>query len=298
MERINISKDISFSRISLGFWRLLDWKFTPAQLMRFTEECMDLGITTMDHADIYGGYTVEEIFGRAVLKKNPALRNKMEIVTKCGIVSAADTGGVKHYNYSQAYIISQVEKSLKNLGVDHIETLLLHRPSPMMNPSHVAHAFDKLYAQGKVKTFGVSNFLPHQYSALKSHLNVPIVTNQVELSPLCLDAFEDGNINLALQEKFSPMVWSPVGGGKIFTGQSPAEVGLRNALETIREEIGANDIGEVVFAWILSHPSKMIPIVGSGKIQRVKIPVNAAKYKLSLEQWFTVWTAAKGQDVP
>lgn len=297
MERISMSKDLTFSRIALGFWRLLDWNLTDDELLYFIEQCMDLGITTMDHADIYGNYTVEAKFGDA-LRKNPSLRNKMEIVTKCGIVYKSATARVKYYNYTEKYIIKQVEKSLINMGIDHIDTLLLHRPSPMVDPNEVASAFDKLYASGKVRTFGVSNHLPEQFRTLKSYVNVPLITNQIELSPLNMENIENGCIDLALQEKFHPMIWSPLAGGRIFTGDGEVERRLRETLEVIREEIGANDIGEVVFAWLLSHPAGLVPITGSGEIELVKTPVNALKYRLTLEQWFMIWTAVKGHKVP
>ena len=297
MERISMSKDVSFSRISLGFWRLLEWNLSDNELLRFTEECLDIGVSTMDHADIYGDYTAEEAFGKAVIKKNPSLRNKMEIVTKCGIVYKSETARVKYYNYSEAYIISQLEKSLRYLGVEYVEALLLHRPSPIQDPGEVASAFDKLYASGKVRAFGVSNFLPEQYRAMKSFLNVPIITNQIELSPLNMDNIENGTVDVAIQERIHPMIWSPLAGGSIFTGTDDVHRRLREVLETIRQEIGANDIGEVAFAWLLSHPAKMIPITGSGEIDLVKTPVNALKFKLTMEQWFMIWTAVKGHKV-
>lgn len=297
MERVSMSKDVSFSRVALGFWRLLDWNLTDKELIHFIEECMELGVTTMDHADIYGNYTVEEKFGDA-LKNKPSLRNKMEIITKCGIVYKSATARVKYYNYSEEYIIQQVEKSLKYMGTDYIDTLLLHRPSLIVDPHEVAAAFDKLHTSGKVRTFGVSNHLPEQYRTLKSFLNVPLVTNQVELSPLNMDNIENGSIDLALQEKIHPIIWSPLAGGQIFIGTGEVEQRLRDTLEVIREEIGANDIGEVVFAWLLSHPAGLIPITGSGEIELVKTPVNALNYKLTPEQWFMIWTAAKGHKVP
>lgn len=296
MERVSLGKDVSFSRIALGFWRLADWNLTDAELIHFVEECMDLGITTMDHADIYGNYTAEEIFGDA-LKKNPSLRNRMEIVTKCGIVYKSETARVKYYNYSEEYIIQQVEKSMKYMGTDYIDTLLLHRPSQFVNPEEVAAAFDKLHTSGKVKTFGVSNHLPEQYRTLKSYVSVPLVTNQIELSPLNMENIENGTMDAALQERIHPMIWSPLAGGRIFTGTGDAEQRLRETLEIIREEVGANDIGEVVFAWLLSHPAGLIPITGSGEIDLVKTPVNALNYQLTPEQWFMIWTAVKGHKV-
>jgi len=290
-------EEVSFSRIALGFWRLLDWNLSDEELANFLEKCLELGITTMDHADSYGRYTVEKKFGDA-LKIRPKLKDKIEIVTKTGLVYKSDSARVKYYDYTKNYIIKQAEKSLENLGVEYIDTFLLHRPSPMVDPAEVSKAFDELYRSGKVKTFGVSNHLPEQYRTLKKYLNVPLVTNQVELSPLNMENMENGTLDVAIQEDINPMIWSPLAGGKIFTSDGEVEVRLRETLETIREEIGANDIGEVVFAWILSHPTNPVPITGSGEMKFVETPVNALKYELTLEQQFMIWTAVKGHRVP
>lgn len=297
MEYVKMAENLEFSRVILGFWRLLDWKLTTDELIQYLEECLDLGITTMDHADIYGNYTVEEKFGEA-LKKRPDLRNKMQIVTKCGIVYPSDTARVKYYDYRREHIKGQVEKSLNYMGIDHIDTLLLHRPSPFMDPEEISQAFEELKQEGKVRTFGVSNFLPNEFRLLKSYLTVPLITNQIELSPLHMGNMENGVINLCMEERIHPMLWSPLAGGQIFTGQGQAEQRLREVLEMIREEIGADDIDEAVFAWLFSHPAGFLPITGSGEIELASRPVKALKYRLTPEQWFMVWTAVKGHKVP
>ena len=257
---------------------------------------MDIGITTMDHADIYGNYTFEELFGKA-LELRPDLRKRMEIVTKCTIVYPSATVRVKYYDSSEKYIVSQVERSLKNMRTDYLDTLLLHRPDPFMDPEEVSRAFDKLHKDGKVKSFGVSNYLPHEYKMLKSYLNVPLVTNQVELSCLHMENLENGTIPMCLEERIHPMIWSPLAGGKIFTGDGEKEVRLRETLEIVREDIGADSIDVVAFAWLLSHPAKVVPITGSGEMKYVRKPVEALKYKLTPEQWFMIWTAVKGHKV-
>jgi len=297
MEYVNMTDDLIFSRVALGFWRLLDWNMTDDELIRFIEECLDLGITTYDHADIYGNYKVEAKFGDALIKK-PSLREKMQIITKCGIVYKSETARVKYYNCSEKYIIQQVEKSLKNLRIEYIDLLLLHRPSPFMNPEEVSKAFEKLHRSGKVKNFGVSNFLPNEYRMLKSYLTVPLITNQVELSPLNMENIENGNMNLCLEERIHPIIWSPLAGGRIFTGTDEKEVHLRETLEIIREEIGADSIDEIAFAWLFSHPAGLIPITGSGELELVKQPIKALQYSLTPEQWFMIWTAVKGHKVP
>lgn len=294
--RIKMSEDMMFSRIVLGFWRMDEWNLSTEELIKFLEECMDIGITTMDHADIYGNYTFEELFGKA-LELRPDLRKKMEIVTKCTIVYPSAAARVKYYDSSEKYIVSQVEKSLKNMRTDYLDTLLLHRPDPFMNPEEVSKAFDKLYKDGKVRSFGVSNYLPHEYKMLKSYLNVPLITNQVELSCLHMENLENGTIPLCLEERIHPMIWSPLAGGKIFTGNGEKEVRLRETLEIIREETGADSIDVIAFSWLLSHPAKVLPITGSGEMKYVRKPVEAQKYTLTPEQWFMIWTAVKGHKV-
>jgi len=296
MNRVKMTDNLSFSRVVLGFWRVDEWNLTTDQLIYFLEECLDLGITTMDHADIYGNYTFEEIFGKA-LEKKPELRKKMELVTKCTIVYPSATARVKYYDSSEKWIVSQAEKSLKNMRTDYLDTLLLHRPDPFMNPEEVASAFDKLLKDGKVRTFGVSNYLPHEFRMLKSFLNVPLITDQVELSCLRMENLENGVIPMCLEERIHPMIWSPLAGGKIFTGQDETAERLRNTLEIIRAETGAESIDTIAFAWLLSHPVGMIPITGSGEIRYIKPPVEALKYTLTAEQWFMIWTAVKGHKV-
>ncbi len=295
--RIKMSADIEFSRIALGFWRLNKWNMSTNELIDFLRECLELGITTMDNADIYGDHTCEELFGRAI-KADPSLRRKMEIITKCTIVYPSAAARVKYYNSSENYIISQVEKSLKNMNVDEIETLLLHRPDPYMDPEEVARAFDKLYKSGKVKSFGVSNYLPYEYGMLKSYVNVPLITNQIELSCLNMDNIDNGTLAFCMKERIHPMIWSPLAGGRIFTGTSETEKGLRDVLTTIKNEIGADSIDVVAFSWLLSHPAKLVPITGSGKIAHIKGIMKALEYKLTPEQWFMIWTVSKGHKVP
>ena len=287
--------DLTVSKIALGCMRVSGKSVEEVE--ELVKTALDLGINFFDHADIYGNYTVEEKFGEAI-KKRPDLRNKMQIITKCGIIYKSETARVKYYDYSKEHIKGQVEKSLKYMGVDHIDTLLLHRPSPFMDPAEISRAFEELKQEGKVRTFGVSNFLPDEFRLLKSYLTVPLITNQVELSPLRMGNMENGVINQCMEERIHPMLWSPLAGGRIFTGEGEEEVRLREVLEVIREEIGAEDIDEVAFAWLFSHPAGLIPITGSGEIKLAERPVKALKYRLTPEQWFMVWTAVKGHKVP
>lgn len=300
MERVRLAEDLSFSRIIHGFWRLADWDYSSVQVLDLIEYCIEQGITTFDHADIYGGFVCEELFGKALALK-PELREKMEIVTKCGIVFPSPNRPEHkshHYNTSKEHIIQSVENSLKNFQTDYIDTLLIHRPDPFMDPEQVASAFHELKATGKVRHFGVSNFKRHQLTMLESYLDVELVTNQIEISAYELENIEDGTLNLCLEKRVAPMAWSPLARGKVFTSEDEKAVRLRNVLEKVASEINANGIDEILYAWLLNHPAKIMPIVGSSKKERVQKAVNAMKIELSLDQWFEILHASMGHEVP
>jgi len=283
-----------------GMWRLNGWNFTKMELLNFIEEVLDLGINTFDHADIYGGYTCEGIFGNA-LKEKPILRHKMKVITKCGIKLLSEKypeRKIKTYDYSYEHILLSVENSLRNLNTDFIDLLLLHRPSPMMNAQEVAQAFSKLHADGKVLNFGVSNFNPLQFELLNSVLDTKLVANQVEISPFNLEHFENGNLEFFQKEKIIPMSWSPLAGGKLFKPTTNHELNLTNTIKDVGKELGTDKIDQVVLAWLLAHPSGIIPVLGSGKIDRIKSAVQSANYKMNLEQWFKIYTAATASELP
>ena len=196
MEQLTFSPTLRVSRFALGFWRLNEWKMSPQELLYFIESVLDTGITTFDHADIYGDYSCETLFGEA-LKRNPALRHKMQLVTKCGIKLPSEKfpgRKINFYDTSYDHILQSVHRSLKNLQTDHLDLLLIHRPDPLMDPAETARAFEELHKAGTVLHFGVSNFLPSDTEMLQAYLNFPLVTNQVEISPLHLDHFENGNM--------------------------------------------------------------------------------------------------------
>lgn len=301
MQRISISPEgPEFSRIALGMWRLNDWNMNTTDLVRFIEMALELGFTTFDHADIYGLYTVEEMFGKA-LKAKPGLRNKMEIVTKCGIklVSENRPENTFHaYDTSRDHILKSVETSLQNLNTDYLDVLLIHRPDPLMDADEVAAAFNHLRKSGKVRHFGVSNFLPFQFELLQSRLGFPLVTNQVEASVLHMEPFHDGTLDQCQQRRISPMAWSPLGGGKLFTENENQENRLRDELYKIGEELDGAAIDQVALSWLLKHPSNIIPVLGTGNMDRIRGAAGALDLQLSRDQWFRIWTASAGQEVP
>ena len=285
-----------FSRFVMGYWRLMDWNMSPVQLADFIEEHLDLGITTVDHADIYGGYQCEAAFGEA-LKRAPALRERMEIVTKCGIATTAKPEhALGHYITDSAHIVKSAEQSLINLATDRIDLLLIHRPDPLMDADEVAEAFLTLHQSGKVRHFGVSNFTPAQFALLQSRLPFTLATNQVEISPVHQPLLLDGTLDQMQQLRIRPMAWSCLGGGRLFNDK--AFQPLRNELETVARELNAESIEQVVYAWILRLPSKPLPIIGSGKIERVRAALVAEELDMTRQQWFRIRKAALGYDVP
>ncbi|HED6238858.1 TPA: aldo/keto reductase family oxidoreductase [Enterobacter sichuanensis] len=285
-----------FSRFVMGYWRLMDWNMSPLQLASFIEEHIDLGVTTVDHADIYGGYQCEAAFGEA-LKQVPALRDRMEIVTKCGIATTAKPEhALGHYITDSAHIIKSAEQSLVNLATDRIDLLLIHRPDPLMDADEVAEAFLNLHQSGKVRHFGVSNFTPAQFALLQSRLPFTLATNQVEISPVHQPLLLDGTLDQLQQLRIRPMAWSCLGGGRLFNDDEFQP--LRNELETVARELNAGSIEQVVYAWILRLPSKPLPIIGSGKIERVRAALGAEALQMTRQQWFRIRKAALGYDVP
>lgn len=300
MQRIQMTEDLSFSRIIHGLWRLSDWKQSKEDTLSLIQHNIENGITTFDHADIYGSYTCETLFGEA-LALQPSLREKIEIVTKCGIVLPSDNRPehkTHHYNTSKKHILTSVEHSLQQLKTDFIDLLLIHRPDPFMNGEEVAEAFTQLKEEGKVRHFGVSNFKDHQWNMLQSYLPFPLITNQIELSAYHLENFEDGTLNLCQEKRVAPMAWSPLAGGAIFKGEDEKAVRLQHTLKKVQEETGAKGIDQILYAWLLNHPANIMPIVGSGKKERIQHAIDSLSIQLDHDQWFEILQTSMGHDVP
>ncbi len=299
MSRIQLTPDFSISRIVHGHWRLNDWNLNPQELLTFSKKAIELGVTTIDHAAIYGDYSCEKRFGEA-LKLDPRFREKIEIVTKCGlnlISSKFPERAIKHYDFSYEHIISSAENSLKQFGIEHIDVLLLHRPSPLYNPHEVARAFTDLKNAGKVAHFGVSNFTPQQFSTLNSFLTDKLITNQIELSPYNLEHFDNGNIDFLIQNNVKPMAWSPLAGGKLLTETNEKAVCIQKVLAKIAKQKNDAAIEEIAYSWLLKHPVEIIPIVGSGKFERLAYAVNALQIDLSTEEWFEIYQEIIGKPI-
>ena len=289
-----------FSRIVAGMMRLPEWKLRRAELCRWLNSCVDMGITTFDLADIYGDYTSEQLFGDG-LAEDPTLRDKIQIVTKCGIKLLSRNRPehtIKHYDTSHSHIVTSVENALAMLGTDYIDLLLIHRPDPLMDADETAVALTQLKQAGKVLHVGVSNFMPMQFELLASRLDFPLVTNQVEFSVIQMGALFDGTLDLCQRLRIAPMAWSPLGGGVLFHGDVPQAVRLRQTMLEIGETFVGASLAQVALAWILHHPTRILPVLGSGKLTHIREAVAAEALSLTREQWFAIWRASMGEDVP
>ena len=289
----------AFSRLVYGAWRLQDAPDpSPQDTLRKIELCLEQGITTFDHADIYGGYRCEALFGEA-LRLKPALRSQMQLVSKCDIMllsPAFPARRVKHYDTSAAHIRQSVVQSLARLGVERLDLLLIHRPDPFMDAAETGACLDALVQEGKIGAAGVSNFKPWDLDLLQSAMRTPLVTNQVEISLLERSAFLDGTLAQCQQRRMVPMAWSPLAGGALF-GDGAAAQRLRPALAALAERQGVTP-DAVAIAWLLAHPAQILPIVGTNHPARLARLSEAFKVTLDRETWFELWTLAAGQEVP
>ena len=288
---------MNFSPVAAGLWRLNEWQLDVPGRVRWIEQALELGITTFDHADIYGGYSVEALFGEA-LAAAPTLRRQMQIVTKCGIKlqhPARPGHAIKSYDSSRGHVRASVEQSLRALRTGHIDLLLIHRPDLLMDPDELAATFSELRAEGKVLHFGVSNHTPDQLAML--HRRCPLVTNQIEFSPLQMQALADGTLGQCVDLGLRPMLWSPLGGGRLFSGDDEQARRVRGVLQALAQQHGVS-LATVALAWLMRHPSRPVPITGSGRIEALREAAAAAQLRLSAEDWYRVWQASMGREVP
>ncbi|KAI8812870.1 aldo/keto reductase [Cladochytrium replicatum] len=296
---------LTLSRLIYGTWRILDDTTppTPELLLERIEKCIELGITTFDLADIYGGgeHQCERAFGAGLALK-PELRSQIQLVTKCGIRIVGEKGLVPvYYDTSEESVIQRVEESLQAVGTTYFDCVLIHRPDPLMDADSTARAFEKLQRQGKVRHIGVSNFLPSSMNLLQSKLSSPLVINQIELSPLHMDHLHDGTVELCQERTMAIMAWSPLGGGRLLDASStdPQVQRVRAVLVKLGEKYGAS-IDQMAYAWILRHPANCLPVLGTNKIERIVEATKAIEISgnLTAEEWYAVWVASKGHNVP
>jgi predicted oxidoreductase len=275
---------------------MASWQQSAQQRLAWIEACLELGITSIDHADIYGGYEVQALFGQALALK-PSLRQRMQIISKAGISSLSQKfpqRKVKHYDSSGAHLIASAEQSLRDLGTDHLDVLLIHRPDPLSDWDEIARAFEQLRSSGKVLAFGVSNFSVAQFAALNAR--IPLITNQIELSALETQALHDGTLLQAQELQARPMIWSPLAGGKLFKPDTSQATRVHAALQTLAEELRVS-IATAAYAWVLRHPSRPLLITGTQRPEALAEAVRALDITLTREQWTHIWQASLGRPV-
>lgn len=312
MESVALASSIRVSRLAYGCWRILGPEGAEpnagreAAAGKAITAAYEAGFTFFDHADVYADGAAEKVFGD-VLKKTPGMRERVIITTKCGIrrKGAPHPDSPYRYDFSAEHIVKSCEASLKRLGVETIDIYQLHRPDFLMDPAEVAGAFSQLQQQGKVRAFGVSNFRPHQLSLLQRACPFPLIVHQVEISLSRPDCFDDGVLDQCLAEKITPLAWSPLAGGRladtlpidINSPEHARRIGLRETLDDIARDYGVSRT-IIALAWLLKHPARIIPIIGSAKPQHIRDAADAGKVHLSRDEWYRLMEAARGERLP
>ncbi len=284
-----------FSDLIAGTMRWGVWgaNHSERKVQELIEVCLEENITTFDHADIYGGHTTEELFGNAWKGMN-INREKIQLISKCGIVmdSEKKSSPLKYYNYDSDYILNCVNDSLTNLKTDYLDVLLLHRPSPLMNPEEIANVFQTLKYEGKVKEFGVSNFSVSQFELLNQYF--PLVTNQIEISVNRLNSFDDGTLDQMMMKNLRPMAWSVM--GNYFLESSEQNIRVKYVLKELCIKYNVEE-NQILLAFILKHPAKIIPVIGSSKSETIIKLKQALLIDIEMIDWFKILEASSGKEV-
>ena len=276
-------------------WGVWGENFSTAQYDTIINQCLEIGLTQFDHADIYGHYTTEADFGNA-LKNNPGLRGKMQLITKTGIQMLTPNRpqhAIKSYNTSAKHIKESVETSLKNLHTDYIDTLLIHRPDILLNPIEVADCIATLKKEGKIKSFGVSNFTTSQVELLSKHTSIE--HHQVEISITNLNAFNDGTLDQCQLKNISAQAWSPWGNG-LFTDKTEKNIRILSTAEKLAAQYETS-VNEILLAFLYAHPASIVPVIGTTQFERIKQAKAAMQINLAREDFYKLWCASTGAEV-
>ena len=293
---MSTEKKVKYSRLIAGTMTWGSWgkQLSKTEMVDLMHHCINQKITTFDHADIYGGYTTEADFGKAFSESGIA-RERIQFISKCGIqyLSENRTNEVKHYNYSKDYIIWSVETSLKLLKTEYLDLLLLHRPSPLMQPEEIAEAISNLKNRGLIQDFGVSNFTPSQINLLSKTLAVTV--NQIEFSLTQHTAMHNGLLDTMMVNNITPMAWSPL--GSVFKEDNEQSRRIHKQLGNLLDKYEATE-DQLLLAWILKHPSQIHPVIGTTNKKRLMYAAKAEDILLELEDWFKILVASQGHKVP
>lgn len=287
-----MSKKVNFSSIISGTMTWGEWgkNYSTKEMASLIEHCVSIGVSTFDHADIYGDYSNEAEFG-AAFKESGVERESIELISKCGISRVCDRRSymVHHYNYTKEYIINSVKQSLQNLQTDYLDVLLLHRPSPLMNTYEISEAITYLKNKEMIRSFGVSNFTPSQLSMIDRQHKVEI--NQIEISLTQYDSMYNGQLDQCIEKKILPMSWSPLG-----TAMNKENQKLTMTLERLAKKYSL-EVSQILIAWLVKHPAGILPVVGTTQKDRISQALEASKVDLELEDWFDLLEATRGHQI-
>jgi predicted oxidoreductase len=287
---------IPFSKIIAGTmtWGIWGKNCTSDQMIELMNVCLESGISAFDHADIYGGYTTEAAFGKA-FGESQINRKDIQLISKCGIqmMSENRNNSIKHYSYSKDYIIASAEQSLKHLQTDYLDLLLLHRPSPLMQADEIAEAVEKLKIEGKILDFGVSNFTPSQSNLIETKTKINY--NQIEFSITNLEPMYDGSLDHMQTNRITPMCWSPL--GTVFRKENEQSHRIKKVANELASKYDVTD-DIILLAWILKHPAGILPVCGTSDKNRLAHLMQATTVEMELQDWFALWTASAGNEVP
>lgn len=275
-------------------WGVWGKNCTTKEMIELMNSCLESGIATFDHADIYGGYTTESDFGNA-FAESKIDRQSIQLISKCGIqmVTENRTNSIKHYAYSKDYIVWSAEQSLRHLKTDYLDLLLLHRPSPLMKADEIAEAVEKLKMDGKILDFGVSNFTPSQSNLIETKTKINY--NQIEFSITHLEPMLDGSLDHMTSNRIAPMCWSPL--GTVFRKDNEQSERIKKVTNELSSKYNVSD-DIILLAWILKHPSGILPVCGTSDKKRIANLMQATTIEMELQDWFSLWTASIGNEVP
>lgn len=298
MEYVTVADDLKFSKVIAGTMRASSEGLSGEKMADFVDRCLAAGVTTFDHADIYGYYESSRLFGEAVLQDHPALRDKMQIVTKFNIILPRKENGYAHYyDSSVQHLNESLNKSLEVLHTNYVDVLLIHRLDPLLNPAELAEGLDSLVKEGKVRHIGISNASYSYFEMVSKYVKTPLVTNQIEVNPLYTDTFFNGVMDSALIHKIPLMAWSPLAGGKLFHPETGQQFRVREILQQMAEKYGADSIDKIAYAFINKLPATICPVVGSTKFERVQSAIDAQSIELTNKDWFKILEVSRGREV-
>jgi len=294
---VALARDVAVSKVVAGMWRVMRWGMSREGLARFIDECVALGVTSFDLADIYGGGAAQAFFGEALAARG-GNNDDIQIITKAGIRLPSSNGGgarVKHYDSSAAHLRRSVDEALSVLRRERIDLFLLHRPDPLLDRNELAELAHQLVAQGKIGAFGVSNFSAREFDWLGAR--VPLASNQIEFSPFHTAPLDDGTLTAMNATDVVPMIWSPLGGGRLFDESNETGSRVREALQQIQRDRGLPDWIPLAYAWVFRLPSHPVVLTGTSRVDGIRDATRGAGIALTREEWFYVLEAARGHSV-